>query len=79
MKRPYSSMRADGNAPGLKVCSAACSDQFDPYRLPARQTEKISIRFPRPDVNIDGGLNAIITTGYGGYMVSTEDDDIIEP
>jgi hypothetical protein len=27
-------------------------DQFDPYRLPARRTENISLRFPRPDVSI---------------------------
>ena len=47
MKRPYSDMRADGNIPAIKVCSESCSDQFDPYRLPARQPEKITIRFPR--------------------------------
>lgn len=54
MKRPYSSMRPDGNIPALKVCSESCSDQFDPYRLPARQPEKISIRFPRPDDDLNG-------------------------
>ena len=54
MKRPYSSMRPDGNIPALKVCSESCSDQFDPYRLPARQPEKITIRFPRPDDDLNG-------------------------
>ena len=54
MKRPYSDMRPDGNIPALKVCSESCSDKFDPYRLPARPTEKISIRFPRPDDDLNG-------------------------
>jgi hypothetical protein len=60
MKRPYSDMRPDGNIPALKVCSESCSDQFDPYRLPARQTEKISLRFPRPDTDVAENHNNII-------------------
>jgi len=61
MKRPYTDMRPDGNIPALRVCSDACSDQFDPYRLPARQPEKISIRFPRPDEDIAESHDAITT------------------
>lgn len=59
MKRPYSDMRPDGNIPAIKVCSVSCSDEWDPYRLPARQPEKITIRFPRPDADVavyDNGL-----------------------
>ena len=59
-KRPYSSMRADGNIPSIKVCSESCSDEFDPYRLPARQSEKITIRFPRPDEGVAEQHNNII-------------------
>ena len=40
MKRPYSSMRPDGNIPAIKVCSEECSDSWDPYRLPARQPDR---------------------------------------
>lgn len=40
---------SDANSPGLRVCWDTCADQFDPYRLPARQTEDISLRYPRPD------------------------------
>jgi hypothetical protein len=61
MKRPYSDMRADGNIPAIKVCSESCSDQFDPYRLPARQSEKITIRFPRPDTDVAENHDNIIT------------------
>ena len=39
----------DGNIPGLMVCSAD-RDDYDPYRLPARQTETVTLRFARPDV-----------------------------
>lgn len=48
MKMPYTALRPDGNSPGLRVCQE-CWDKKDPYRLPARQTENISLRYPRPD------------------------------
>jgi hypothetical protein len=51
MKRAYDDISNDRNIPGLRVCSG-CNDERDPWRLPARQTEKIALRFPRPDVNI---------------------------
>lgn len=72
MKRAHSVMRADPNFPGLQVCDEGCADEKDPYRLPARKTERITIRFPRPDVSVAGYDNQLITTGYGGYVVSTE-------
>ena len=62
MKRAYSSMRADANIPAIKVCSESCSDEFDPYRLPARKTEKITLRFPRPDVDVAQTHNNIIVS-----------------
>ena len=71
-KRPYSDMRPDGNIPALKVCSDSCSDQFDPYRLPPRQPEKITIRFPRPDVDIAEKHDAIITETQGNSPISPE-------
>lgn len=41
----------DPNFPGMRVCKDDL-DEFDPWRLPARQTENIALRFPRPDVSI---------------------------
>jgi hypothetical protein len=72
MKRPYSVMRNDPNFPGLRVCDQGCADQKDPYRLPARKTERIALRFPRPDLSVALQDNNLITTGYGGYVVSTQ-------
>ena len=65
MKRPIVEAMPDGNFPGLKVCQQGCADQIDPYRLPARKTERIALRFPRPDVPLDGTESAYTT--YGGY------------
>ena len=61
MKRPYDEITQDGNIPALRVCIHGCSDQFDPYRLPMRPTENISIRFPRPDADIAEYQDAITT------------------
>lgn len=49
MKVPLSSLTADRNSPGLRVCMPECNDALDPYRLPARKTENITLRYPRPD------------------------------
>jgi hypothetical protein len=48
MKMPYTELRPDGNLPGLQVCGKCC-DGLDPYRLPPRQTEDISLPTPRPE------------------------------
>jgi len=62
-KVPYTELRSDPNFPGLRVCRDDV-DQFDPWRLPAIQTEVITLRHPRPDVPI--GLNPNnITTEIG--------------
>lgn len=53
MKVPLAKMRDDGNSPGLRVCDKpGCWDHFDPYRLPARRTEDITLRYPRPEVQL---------------------------
>lgn len=72
MKRPHAEMRSDPNFPGLQVCGQGCQDELDPYRLPARQTERITLRFPRPDVSVAVNPNNLVTTGYGGYVISPQ-------
>jgi hypothetical protein len=54
MKRPIIEAMPDPNFPGMRVC-AADKDNFDPWRLPAIQTENIALRFPRPDVSVATG------------------------
>lgn len=70
MKRPYVSLGPDTNFPGLQVCDQGCRDEKDPYRLPARKTERINLRFPRPDVSVAVFPNDILTNN--GFVLSTE-------
>lgn len=54
-KRPWDALGPDPNNPGLRVCadqprgSRACMDDLDPYRLPARQPEDVTLPWTRPD------------------------------
>jgi hypothetical protein len=66
MKRAYSNIGQDRNLPGLRVCNEGCNDERDPWRLPARQPEKITIRFPRPDADVAEQQDAITTDPYSG-------------
>jgi len=65
MKRAIDEAMPDPNFPGLRVCQQGCADQKDPYRLPARKTERIALRFPRPDQPLTE--YAVAYTTYGGY------------
>jgi hypothetical protein len=49
-RRAITQLVADPNSPGLRVCEDGCVDQYDPWRLPARRPENITLRYPRPDV-----------------------------
>lgn len=64
-------LQPDPNFPGLMVCEADL-DEFDPYRLPARQSENITLRFVRPDVSIATDPSGVIAEN-GDYFLVTED------
>ena len=51
-KMSLDDLYSDPNYPGLMCCKDDL-DQYDPYRLPARQPEDITLRFPRPDTPLD--------------------------
>jgi len=77
MKKPYVDLRPDGNSPGLRVCGDGCCDTLDPYRLPARKTERINLRFARPDVSVAANDNFLMTgsqnlDGSSQFQISTE-------
>lgn len=75
MKRPHAVLRSDPNFPGLQVCNEGCADEFDPYRLPARKTERITIRFPRPDLSVAVDDNNLITGPYLNAVISTQQNN----
>lgn len=79
MKYPHAVMRNDPNFPGLRVCNTGCADELDPYRLAARKTERITIRFPRPDESVSTGDNYLVTSGNNPFQISTQQSTPPEP
>ena len=61
----------DPNSPGLRVCKDDL-DQFDPYRLPARQTEDIHLQFTRPETPLNDGLSLVALPVWGDPVDSFE-------
>lgn len=62
-KFPYDELVDDPNFPGLRVCPED-RDNLDPWRLPARETEDITLEYPRPDSPIsDFGHTALFGQG----------------
>jgi hypothetical protein len=75
-KFPYDDLMEDPNIPGLRVCRDD-RDDFDPYRLPSRESENISLEFPRPDIPITGeaptalfGMN-VLAPVVNGVVIAT--------
>lgn len=83
-KFPIGKLQPDRNTPGLLVCEED-NDVFDPWRLPARQSEDITLPYYRPDVPLgilpeaevlDGDLR--LTEGDDYRLTDDEDYRIIE-
>lgn len=52
MKHYRSELSPDPNIPGLLVCPN-CRDVYDPYKLPMKPPEDITVAQPRPDVPLE--------------------------
>jgi hypothetical protein len=77
IKMPLGKLSPDPNYPGLMVCDKD-KDQYDPYRLPARQPEKISLPFTRPDAPLNEGVPTVAPpapTPSTFSVMSVRDDD----
>lgn len=72
-KFPLEDLHPDPNSPGLKVCLEDLDD-YDPYRLPPRQPDQITLPFVRPDVPLTGFSDESNLLLYG---IVTEDVDQI--
>lgn len=69
-KMPYSDLIEDGNTPGLFVCSRDW-DPLDPWRLPPRETEDITLDHARPDVAIDTeGVQTLWTSQVRTFLTA---------
>jgi hypothetical protein len=77
-KMSLDELMPDPNSPGLRVCEID-RDQFDPYRLPARQPERITLNFPRPDVPINTNPGGLVTESDNYFMINEEGDGYLVP
>lgn len=71
-KFPLGELMPDPNSPGLMVCRADLDD-FDPYRLPPREPDDITLPFVRPDVPL------IIPADSGSilFLIATEQSSVV--
>ena len=77
-KFPLGELMPDRNYPGLRVCKDDW-DELDPYRLPARQTERITLPFVRPDVPLTSQPYGVISEDGNTFLVNESDDNYLEP
>lgn len=68
----------DPNSNGLKVCLAD-RDKLDPWRLPARQTENIALRFARPDLPLVSNPAGIVTEDDSYFLTTPDGDGYLVP
>lgn len=68
-KFPIGELMPDPNFPGLRV-DRRCVDELDPYRLPPRQTENVSLQFARPDVPIDVNVLALYSPDASIFLMN---------
>lgn len=64
---------SDPNSPGLRVCREDL-DNLDPYRLPARQPDQITLPFVRPDVLLNTDPAGLVTEDDNNFLISTNDE-----
>lgn len=80
-KHPIGYFVGDRNiGPSFRVCPS-CSDNYDPWRLPARRTENITLQYPRPDEPLTVGEDADLTYAIlteSGFPLLTEDGLTLE-
>lgn len=48
MKRYYGDLQKDPNNQQY-YCRFGCIDEYDPYRLPAKQPDQFVLQYPRPE------------------------------
>lgn len=77
-KFPIGELMPDPNYPGLRVCRVDV-DELDPYRLPARQTERITLPFVRPDVSVATDPAGLISEDGNSFVTTENFDDYVEP
>jgi hypothetical protein len=76
IKMPLDKLLPDPNYPGLLVCEKD-RDQYDPYRLPARQPDNILLPFLRPDVPLATNPAGFIAQNEEQFLITEDNDDYL--
>lgn len=71
-------LKPDGNSPGLMVCRADW-DQLDPWRLPPRAPDNITLRFVRPDESAATNPAGVISEDGDMFIISEDGDEYLLP
>lgn len=77
-KFAWDDLMSDPNSPGLRVCKDDL-DQLDPYRLPARQTEMITLPWARPDVDIATDPAGVVTENDNQFLITEDGEGYLLP
>ena len=72
-KMSLTMLMSDPNSPGLRVCKEDL-DQLDPYRLPPRQPDTITLPFVRPDTPIGTDPAGLITENENDFLIGSNDE-----
>jgi hypothetical protein len=67
---------SDPNSPGLRVCREDL-DNLDPYRLPPRQPDNITLPFVRPDSPLTTNPAGIVTEDDNSFIIGSNDEYMI--
>lgn len=70
-------LQPDPNYPGLMVCRADLDD-FDPYRLPARQPDDITLRFVRPDTDIATNPQGVVSEDGDLFIIAEDGGEFLQ-
>jgi hypothetical protein len=67
---------SDPNSPGLRVCREDL-DNLDPYRLPPRQPDNITLPFVRPDSPLTTNPAGLVTEDDNNFLIGSNDEYLI--
>lgn len=76
IKMPLDKLQPDPNSPGLLVCDKD-RDQYDPYRLPARQPDNVLLPFLRPDVPLPTNPAGVIAQNENQFLITENNEDFL--
>lgn len=78
LRGKFSEMRSDDDNPALWV-HRECSDQLDPWKLPPRQSEDVSIPHPRPDAKPSDTDVFLSTNDYDNEQLTDNQGNPLTP